>query len=57
MFYKAEIISRAGKSTGNYPDWFNNSYHHLENKKEMLNQSDKKALKIQNYAVMNMNLF
>ena len=33
IFYKAEIISGAVKLTGNYPDWFNISYHHLENKK------------------------
>ena len=33
IFYKAEIISCAGGSTGNYPDWFNISYHHPENKK------------------------
>ena len=32
IFYKAEIISGAGKLTGNYPDWFNVSYH-LEYKK------------------------
>ena len=33
IFYKAEIISGAGKLTGNYPDWFNVSYHHPEYKK------------------------
>ena len=32
IFYKAEIINHAGKSTGNYSDWFNISYY-LQNKK------------------------
>ena len=31
--YKAKIVSHAGKLTGSYPDWFNISYHHPENKK------------------------
>ena len=44
IFYKAEIVSCAGKSTGNYPDWFNLLYHHPENKKRDVESIELKTI-------------